>query len=67
MRIRPIALCPGVAVTPGFALAGQSGYDVNILQNIGWGPGAINLNLASGINAFGKPPDTVPLPPATMR
>jgi hypothetical protein len=52
MRIRPIALCLGVAVTPSFALTAyaDAGYNVTVLQDVG-GQG---FNLAQGINAFGQ-------------
>ena len=52
MRIRPIALCLGVAVTPSFALTAKAdaGYNVTVLQDVG-GQG---FNLAQGINAFGQ-------------
>jgi hypothetical protein len=35
MRIRSIALCLGVAVTPGLAPAAHAQYDVTVLQNVG--------------------------------
>ncbi len=35
MRSRPIALCLGLGVTLGFALAASAGYDVTILQDVG--------------------------------
>src|SRR5574337_1456291 len=59
MRIRPIALFLSVAMTPGFAITAQAGtartgYDVTILENPSWSPGALKCNVASGLNAFGQ-------------
>ena len=35
MRIRPIALCLGLGVTPGLALTAHAEYDVTVLQDVG--------------------------------
>ena len=35
MRIRPIALCLGLAVTPSLALPAHAQYDVTVLQDVG--------------------------------
>jgi hypothetical protein len=50
MRIHPIAICLGVAVTPGFALTAHAGYDVTVLQDAG-GQGD---SLPNAINASGQ-------------
>ena len=35
MPIRPIALCLGLAVTPGLALRAHAQYDVTVLPEVG--------------------------------
>ncbi len=50
MRIRPIALCLGLAATAGLALPAHAQYDVTLLQDVG-GRGH---SLASAINDAGQ-------------
>ncbi len=49
MRIHPIALCLGLAVTPSLALTAHAQYDVTILQGVDGGS-----SQASAINASGQ-------------
>jgi hypothetical protein len=72
MRIRPIAFCLGVSVMPGFAITAQAGttqagYDVSVLQNVGWAPAPLTSTSPVASTRSEKPPDTVPLPPATTQ
>lgn len=44
MRIRPIALCLGLSLTPGLVVTAHAGYDVTILQDPPRGAGYTNVN-----------------------
>jgi hypothetical protein len=50
MRIRPIALCLGVVVTPSLAPSVHAQYDVTVLQDVG-GQG---VNRVEAINNAGQ-------------
>ena len=50
MPIRPIAVCLGLAVTPGLAITAHARYDVTVLQD----PGGVSYSTTNAINASGQ-------------
>ncbi len=50
MRIRMIAFCLGLAVTPGLALTAHAQYDVTVLQD----PTGATVTVPRAINASGQ-------------